>query len=217
MPESDLPTHGDVARYFYFVRVSEKDYVTQIHMVEEKLIKVWQECNPRLPLRQKRKVYDKVKGFLDSVKAFEQRRLKLQAKKYLVSQKEKLFDIAACSCSLPVVTCDNPSVRCKAESCATTHILCTCPLECKIPLEDREYMRDQRQKTGTKGDFQMRGRDKIAAAQHRAKQRRAATKLDRIAQSEQQAHRQHLAEVVITPDFAVSFLYDNNGTNDQHF
>jgi hypothetical protein len=204
LPDSDLPTHGDVVRHFYFVSITEKDYLTQIHLVEEKIIQVWQKCNPRLPLRQKKKIYDKLKGFLDSVKCFDQKKLKLQARKYLLSQKDKLFDIAACCCSLPVVTCDNPSVKCKANSCASTHILCKCPLESKIPAEDREYMRDQRQKTGTRGAFQMRGRDMLAAAQDRAKQQRAATKMERMAQNKQQVRHEHLDQVVVNPHIEVS-------------
>jgi hypothetical protein len=67
LPDSDLPTHGDVASYFYFVRLTEKDYPTLVNLVRERLIGVWQSCNPRLSLLEKKKVYDKLKHFLDKV------------------------------------------------------------------------------------------------------------------------------------------------------
>jgi hypothetical protein len=55
----------------------------------------------------------------------------------------------------------------------------------KIPAEDRENMGDKCQKTGTTGAFQMRGRDEIEAAQDRAKEQRAARKMERMAYNKQ--------------------------------
>ena len=199
LPESDLPTHSDIASYFSFICASEKDYHTQIHLVTDKLIQVWEKCNPRLPLIEKRRVFDKLKIFLTKVKSYDHKLLKLQAKKHLLSLKNKLFDIAACSCPLPIVNCDNPSVKCQIENCSITHILCQCPVESKVPEADREYMRDQRSKVGTKGEFQMRGRDFHAAAQERAKQEREEQKKKRFATS-----HQHIEQIVATPDIEVS-------------
>jgi len=202
LPDSDLPTHRDVASYFYFVRLTEKDYPTQVNLVIDRIIGVWQDCNPRLPLLEKKTVYDKLKHFLDKVKTYDKKQMKLAAKKLLLLQKVKLFDIAACDCSLPQVTCDDPVARCNAANCVKKHFMCQCPVKLKIPVEDREYMKDQRQKVGTRGNFQMRGRDILAATQERLLQQRASQKIARDHVRHQRV--QHLSEVVPNPVFEVS-------------
>ncbi len=63
-------------------------------------------------------------------------------------------------------------------------------------------MKDQRQKVGTRGNFQMRGRDILAAAQDRIQQQRASQKIARDQARHQRV--QHLFEVVANPDFEVS-------------
>jgi hypothetical protein len=199
LQESDLPTHGNIASYFSLICLSEKDYQTQVHLVTDRLIQVWEKCNPRLPLLEKRRVFDKLKVFLSKVKSYDQKKLKIQAISHLLSIKEKLFDIAACHCLLPIVNCDNPAVKCKIENCTITHILCLCPQEAKVPDVDREYLRDQRSKVGTKGQFQMRGRDLAAAAKEKAKQKRELRKKQRIARSQE-----HIEHVVVIPDIEVS-------------
>jgi hypothetical protein len=205
LPDSDLPTHSDIASYFTFICASEKDYNTQVHLVKDKLIEVWGKCNPRLPLLEKFRVFNKLKIFLSKVKSYDRKAMKQEAKKHLLSSKNKLFDIAACSCPLPIVRCDNPSVKCKTENCSITHILCQCPFESKVPDIEREYLRDQRLKVGTKGQFQMRGTDRTAAAEDRAKHQREEEKKQRITRSQQ-----HMEEIVVIPDIEVTarkFLY----------
>lgn len=66
---------------------------------------------------------------------------------------DRLFDISACTCKLPIHTCDDAAVKCSQENCQTRHIICTCPPTKKVPLEDREYLRDQREKAGPRGSF----------------------------------------------------------------
>lgn len=204
LSESDLPTNADIARYFYFVCCTETDYITQLHLVQSRLLEIWEKCNPRLPLRNNKAIQLKIKGLLDSVKSYNQKRLKPQAKKYLISKKDKLFDISACSCPLPVVSCD--VVHCAEDNCRLRHIVCQCPRKFKIPVEDREYMRDQREKSGTIGKYQMRGRDRKGAALEKAKQKRAEAKKGRTARLEAKKQGQYLDEVVINPVFEVGSL-----------
>jgi hypothetical protein len=201
LPESDLPTHSDIASYFSLICASEKDFNTQIKLVRKKLVEVWCKCNPRLPLLNLKRIFEKLKTFLTKVKSYDHKSLKLQARQHLLSLKDKLFDISACSCTLPIVDCDNRSVQCKVENCTVTHILCQCPSGCKVPDIEREYLRDQRSKVGTKGQFQMRGRDLAAAAQERARQQR----------EEEKEHRrqEHLEEIIVTPDIEVSTRSNN--------
>jgi hypothetical protein len=84
LPDSDLPTHRDVASYFYFVRLTEKDYPTQVNLVKDRIIGVWKDCNPRLPLLEKKKLYDKLKHFFDKAKSYDKKQMKLAAKKLLL-------------------------------------------------------------------------------------------------------------------------------------
>jgi hypothetical protein len=58
------------------------------------------------------------------------------------------------------IPCNNKGIKCKVEDCNTKHFYCSC--EQKIPIEDREYLIDQRNKDGTRGRFQIGSRDKNA-------------------------------------------------------
>jgi hypothetical protein len=167
LPTTALPTYGDIARYFYLVRSTEKDATTQIKIVKNKLESVWQQCNPALPLMEKLSVRRKLLLFLNKVKDFDGNHLKQAQKQPLLALKDKLFDISACSCQLPVLPCKSKLVLCNAEEgnpCDKKHIVCECGPEKRVPLEEREYMLDQRTKTGTYGGRMQFGRVDPAAA-----------------------------------------------------
>lgn len=199
LPESDLPTNSDVARYYYHVCLSENDFATQLRLVMNKVVEVWENCNPVMPLKEKKNIYSKVKSFIDNVKAFNRKGIKSAQRKNLSEKKDKLFDIGACSCQLPIVPCSSASVKCTEANCEVQHIVCECPPARKVPLEERPYMRDQRAKTGTRGSFQMRHKDRRAAAKARAKQ-------ERKNRSMLLPHPQRLDEVFINPEFEVCNL-----------
>jgi len=167
LPTTVLPTYGDVARCYYFVRNAEKHKPTQIKIIQDKIENVWQQCNPALPLMQKKSLTRKLTLFITRVKDFDIKNLKAAAKKPLLAVKEKLFDISACTCQLPILECKSKLVFCNAEegTCNKIHINCECAPEKRVPVEEREYLRDQRMKTGTFGGrFQFGGRD-LAAVQ----------------------------------------------------
>ncbi|CAI9715421.1 Hypothetical predicted protein [Octopus vulgaris] len=69
---------------------------------------------------------------------------------------DKMFDISACTYKLPVYPCDDDAVKGKKENCQVQHIICMCPTSKKVPVEEREYLRDQRAKIEPKGSFQIR-------------------------------------------------------------
>jgi hypothetical protein len=199
LPDSDLPTNVDIARYFYFVSLSESDYNTQIHLVERRLMAVWTKCNPRLPLLEKKVVFNRLKKFTDKVKSYNQKYMKPASKKVFIAKKDNLFDISACICELPIVPCSSKYIRCTVLNCQTEHIACECPPELRVPVEEREYMRDQRSKTGTRGNFQLGPVDRITAVRDKAKE---ASKQQR--QNKPPPLRdQHLEEVAATPVFEV--------------
>jgi hypothetical protein len=175
LPESDLPTYSDVARYVYLVSASEFEVKGQLEIVAAKLVEIWQKCNPLLPLQSELSIYVKLKRFMDQVKtANRKQKGGKQAHSFVESKKEHLFDISACSCKLPIVPCDDRLVHCKAAPghCDTQHIVCECPQEKKVPAAEREYLRDQRSKIGTKSKFQIGPVDRAAAAKQAAKEAR---------------------------------------------
>jgi hypothetical protein len=194
LPDSDLPTHGDVARFFYFLQDHESDYASQMSLIENELQQVWSKCNPMLPLISKESIHTKLRRFLDKVKMFDRKRITNPVKKVLVAKKDRLFDISACSCELKTFPCDSPHVRCTAKDCKTSHIICVCPPQYRVPAEEREYLIDQRQKIGTKGSYQMRITDRIAAAKQRAREKR---------QAKPRRHPQHMDQILVNTN--VSF------------
>ena len=75
-----------------------------------------------------------------------------------------MFDLSACQCELPNnITCNDRRLKCKKENCPfkDNHTICTCEPHIKVPNEeDRVYLRDQRNKVGPKGCFQLGKTDK---------------------------------------------------------
>jgi hypothetical protein len=203
LPESDLPTKADVARYFYFVSISEKDYSSQLQLVEDKLRFVWAKCVPRVPVLEKKRLHTKIKRLLDAVKSLNRKCLKPSTKKFLNDNKDKLFDISTCCCTLPIVSCVSSAVRCTKENCQDKHIVCNClPVRNKIPKEDREYMRDQRAKKGTRGAYQLGPVDRAAVKRSRELDQEKEKREKRKSQG--RVHPQHVQFTVATPEFEVS-------------
>ena len=82
---------------------------------------------------------------------------------------DKLFNILTCSCEF--IDCSR--AKCIEKSCEAVHIDCKCPREAMIPKLDLPYIKDQREKVGTKGKMQMAlGDAKESARQVKALQRK---------------------------------------------
>jgi len=152
--KSDLPTHGDVARGFYHYS-QDKDFATALNVVKAELVDVWHRCSTELPLKNDYAIKVKIKRFILDVKKLNSiaknnaQNKPLQEK--LDSVKDRLFDISACSCDLPIVGCNDPGVTCTSDPCDVTHILCLCARGFKVPPEERKFLRLQREKVGTFG------------------------------------------------------------------
>nr|XP_047129669.1 uncharacterized protein LOC124809575 [Hydra vulgaris] len=63
----------------------------------------------------------------------------------------------ACNCKLEVFPCDDRNIKCSG--CSNVHLYCSCVGSTKVPLEERSYLKDQREKIGTKKKFQIGGID----------------------------------------------------------
>ena len=149
LSDNDLPTYADVARCFYAVSEKVKFFNNQLNKVRERVVEAWKKCNPHLPCIQEGAVYMELKRFLLFVKNFNRKQAYHSENRLCKYKKEKLFDISACSCELPIVTC--ASVHCAGVNCKKEHILCYCEAEHRVPEEECAYLRSQR----ARGTIQM--------------------------------------------------------------
>ena len=159
---SDLPTFGDLARCFWKAFETETHFKDQVIYVENQLLNVWERCSRVMPLVPKKCIHTRLTRFLDNVKTTS---LPKKSSRKLLDDlelvRQKLFDIAACTCQLPIAACDDARVKCSVDSCAEMHILCLCEDAKKVPVEERTYLKDQRSKIGTfGGSMQMAGPDR---------------------------------------------------------
>ena len=142
LPVNALPTYADVARYFYTLSEKTNDFKKQVRIVRKNVWNVWKRCCRHLPLLTTASVYKKLLKFLTHVKKSRRKQVLSYKFKYYEYKKEHLFDIATCSCDLPVVTCD--TVNCASVNCQKVHIQCLCPAKRRVPEKLRSYLRSQR-------------------------------------------------------------------------
>ena len=76
-----------------------------------------------------------------------------EEKEEVLGNLEKLFDILYCTCE--IVTCEEFKCDMGKQCKVKAHITYTCPKQSKVPVIEIVYIRDQRLKVGTKGQYQM--------------------------------------------------------------
>ena len=171
MSTSQLPSKRDIVRHFYVL--NDLDAATRKKNEKPKTFEackklanivhgIWQMANPNISTITLKvietKIYRLVQAALDinSKKATPSKK-KGRGKPVLrpgdEASLESLFDISKCKCPLQEATCSHPSVMCRTPSCVQQHYSCTCRE--KIPAEDRFYLKDQRERLGSAGRFQM--------------------------------------------------------------
>ena len=103
LPTSDLPTYQDVARFIYKLKDADciKDKQDILKIVSQEMKKIWIKCNPRLILLNEKSIYVKLLRFYNNVITWNSNKIKPLTRKLMTKNKNKLFDILACSCSLP--------------------------------------------------------------------------------------------------------------------
>ena len=138
---NDLPTYGDVARCFYKTLDVEKKLVAQVNLVKDQLENSWQNCCPALPLLCDKSLQKKLSRFCEKVKRVNYSNPSAQLVTEMEHLTDKLFDISACSCDLPIVACDHNRVHCRQANCVEDHFICECAPDKRVPREDRAYLR----------------------------------------------------------------------------
>ena len=158
---SDLPTYGDLARCFWKASETETLFKNQVMFVENQLVTVWKRCSLIMPLLSLPCIHTRLTRFLDKVRITSFKKKSRKLLDDLEAVRQKLFDIAACTCQLPIAACGDARVNCRVDTCAEEHILCLCEDDNKVPEEERRYLKDQRAKIGTfGGNMQMGGPDR---------------------------------------------------------
>jgi len=164
---TDPPTYQQVISYYYFLSNSgSDDIVSAANTITENLLRVWSKINSCLPLLKNDVVLIKVKRLLKLVKCINNRKATKAVKENLDAKLENLFDIAACQCSLDIVPCNHPRIQCQMVNCKELHRMCICPEKLRVPLEERNYLKDQRVKVGAHGKLQMSTQQQIKQRIH---------------------------------------------------
>ena len=114
----------------------------------------------------KRRLEDKIELLFKKIQSCAQGRGKASERVKVVSILDKLFDIVQCSCQILVCSdinshCPDPN-KCNKK----VHIVCTCPREQKIPTEELEWLKSQREKEGECSGMKMAGPDLIATKKY---------------------------------------------------
>ena len=158
LEKTEPPTTRQVIQYSYFLKNSQpclKEYDIA-KVIADDVIEIWKAVNPRLPLYDKYYIVKLVnKACFKKAKKINWKSLASAQALHLERKLDRLFDISACKCDLPIQPCDANAVKCTKENCNNQHIVCLCPQQIKVPLEERQYLKDQREKIGPKGSFQL--------------------------------------------------------------
>nr|XP_047124882.1 uncharacterized protein LOC100215826 isoform X1 [Hydra vulgaris] len=176
LPITDLATYGDVARFFYKLKdldgIKDKNIIIQRTLCSLK--EIWFNCNSKLVLLPEISLIVKLLRFYNNVISWNGNKIKPLTKKLLEKNKEKLFDLLACNCKLEVLPCDDGNIKCSG--CSNVHLYCSCIGSKKVPLEERSYIKDQREKIGTKEKFQIGGIDNsvLSPTSRKTKQTKAS-------------------------------------------
>ena len=158
-------THRQLIQYFYHLQITSNGAIDDwsiAHPILNEIKQNWQSVNPRLPLINDKTVDKKVNNLIVLVKQINQKRAKAVKQQNLETKIDKFFDVSACACSLGTVPCDDRGVKCKKLDCQEEHISCICTSTKKVPVEERKYLPDQRQKLGPKDTYQMSTIDRVA-------------------------------------------------------
>ena len=167
---TEPPTSREIIGYYYHLKNSHPDSsVTWIdRKIVESLTDIWGKVNPNLPLMSTEIIQRKVARLRSKIEATNRKHIQKKSREDLEKKLDKLFDISSCECSLPVVPCNHKTIKCTIQNCDEVHIECLC--QQKVPREEREYLRDQRNKTGPKGTFQLGSVDREAARRDRRRE-----------------------------------------------
>ncbi|XP_065645679.1 uncharacterized protein LOC136076138 [Hydra vulgaris] len=156
LANTEPPTNRQIIQDFYFLNTYPSYcFSVIVKLIAEKVIMIWKKVNTRLPLMSTYCVEKKVGVLLNISRLINRRKCKVLTEKNTSKKLDRLFDISSCTCDLKVVLCNDKNIKCSQDNCPNTHILCTYSPDKKFPVEERLYLKNQRDKSGPKGSFQL--------------------------------------------------------------
>ena len=160
-PKQTQPySNRDIVRYYYFLTQScGMEKTESYHKIVGDVKAVWRKINTELPVQKDLSIWNKVKRFCEAVCKVNSRKCKNSKLTQLIEVLDNLFDISACTCTLPIAPCSNKMVKCIVKGCKKDHIICECSPDKKVPLVDRAYLKELRDKGPSKCKFQMAGQE----------------------------------------------------------
>jgi len=135
LDETEPPIYRLIIQYSYFLfsTYPESTDYQIAKRIAKAVINIWKMVvNPRLPLIGEQSVIVKLLRLVKSSKDVNRDHRLISKKTFLQGKLDRLFDISACKCELPLVSCDDNRVKCKRENCQTKHIICSCPPIIKV-------------------------------------------------------------------------------------
>ena len=127
LPLTQLPTVGDVMRLYSYIKhsVSKNTKATMVASeVASDIVSIWNKAG--IPTKTERRVEKKVQFLHQSLRDVQKKKGKSKQSSISNMQQESnfLFDISVCQC----INFD----------------ACTCSKEAKVPVLDRDFLKDQR-------------------------------------------------------------------------
>ena len=189
---------------------------SRIHEIVEKKVRLkFQQANPRLQLITEGSATSKIRRAFDSAHLLDNKKLKSKKKKHFSDALDKLFDLMICQCDIE--DCGEED-----HNCGGVHVMCNCELKNKVPQVELAWLKDQRDKIGTKGGkFFMSGVDKVEAKIYSDKVKREAKKAlnEEIRRNKVEQEQLTNAEQLESEEFEIDNIAtvneDNN--NDSEF
>jgi len=120
------------------------DITERAEYISTELRKQWGRVNSELPLISVYSATLRVKLLIEKVNSINQKKVSSAAVNAMDEKLDSLFDISACNCDLPVCECSDREVNCKLKNCMLVHIVCQCNKENRVPTEERQCMKDQK-------------------------------------------------------------------------
>ena len=118
--------------------------------VAEQLETKFKKINPKLPLLSKAVISTRLLRLHKTDKKFQQNQITSYQSKIYLKKLSQLFDIISCQCKIKPCLTECPSPK----TCTGFHVRCSCLLESRIPDQEVTFVKDQREKIGTKGGQQ---------------------------------------------------------------
>ena len=167
---ADLPDDGDLftlrdvlAAFEREVEISPSSpHADLAFLLVPKIVAKWKQNNPELVLIADKSIKNKIVRSYNTAEDIRLKKLSKKQKDNFFDKLDKLFDILVCQC--PIRLCPGD---CRKKKCPGFHADCLCEREFKIPVIELEFVRDQRDKVGHRGNMQM-GRPDRAEAKRQA-------------------------------------------------